>query len=329
MVRHSFRSIAVAALLVLPCAAAVTVSSPANNATVSSPTHVVAKATATTAISSMAIYVDNVLSVKVSGASIDKYVSMSVGTHKMVVQAWDSTGTTYKTPLTLTVSTTSGDTGGSGTSTGTTISNIDSMTGWQDCGACAGRNGTGPTVPYSMTQNISSPSLDGNAAKFSIGGSTAYANALWWKQLGAKPSASHFIYNIDFYLTNPSAAQALEFDMNQSLNGRKYIFGTECSFRGSKQWDVWDSSKHWIPTGIACPVLSAYTWHHLTIEAERSGTQTHFISITLDGTKHYVNRYQASQTSGSSELNVAVQMDENGSATNYSMWTDKISLTYY
>src|SRR4051794_16818795 len=109
MVRHSFRSIALAALMVLPCAAAVTVSSPANNATVTSPTRVVAKATAATAISSMAIYVDNVLSVKVSGASIDKSVSMSVGTHKVVVQAWDSTGTTYKTPLTLTVSTSSGD----------------------------------------------------------------------------------------------------------------------------------------------------------------------------------------------------------------------------
>jgi hypothetical protein len=329
LLKHSLRNIAIAAALALPCAAAVTVSSPTNNTTVSSPTHVVAKASATTAISSMAIYVDNVLSVKVSGASIDKYVSMSAGVHNMVVQAWDSNGVTYKTPLTLTVSTISSGGGGSGTSTGTTISDIDQMTGWQDCGACAGRNGTGATVPYSMTQNVSSPSLDGKSVKFSMGGSTAYANALWWKQLGAKPSASHFTYNIDFYLTNPSAPQALEFDMNQSLNGRKYIFGTECSYRGSKQWDVWDSSKHWIPTGIACPVLTAYIWHHLTVEVERSGTQTHFIAITLDGVKHYVNRYQASQTSGSSELNVAFQMDENGSATNYSVWADKISMTYY
>jgi hypothetical protein len=329
MVRHSLRSIAVAALLVLPCAAAVTVSSPANNTTVTSPARVVAKASGTTAITAMAIYVDNVLKVKVSGASIDKYVTMSAGSHKVVVQAWDSNGTTYKTPLSLTVSATSGDTGGSGTSTGTTISDIDHMSGWADCGACAGRNGTGPTVPYSMTQNISSPSQDGKAVKFSIGGSTPYANALWWKQLGAKPGSSHFIYKIDFYLTNPTAVQALEFDINQSVNGRKYIFGTECSFRGSKQWDIWDSNKHWLPTGIACPVLSAYTWHHLTIEAERSGTQTHFIAITLDGNKHYINRYQASQTSGASELNVAFQMDENGSATNYSTWVDKVSITHY
>jgi hypothetical protein len=277
----------------------------------------------------MAIYVDNSLSVKVSGASIDKYVSMSAGSHNMVVQAWDSNGVTYKTALSLKVSTTSGDTGGSGTSTGTTISNIDEKTGWADCGACAGRNGSGPTVPYSMTQFLSSPSLDGKGAKFSISGSTPYGAALWWKQLGAQSGSSHFIYNIDFYLTNPAASQALEFDINQSVNGRKFIFGTECDFKGSKQWDVWDSSKHWVPTGVACPQLAAYTWHHLTIEAERSGTQTHFIAITLDGNKHYINRYQASQSSGVNELNVAVQLDQNGSATGYSMWADKISLTYY
>jgi hypothetical protein len=179
-----------------------------------------------------------------------------------------------------------------------------------------------------MKQDVASPSLDGKSAQFWIGGTTAYASALWWKQLGAQAAASHFTYDVNFYLSDTNAPQALEFDINQSVGGRKYIFGTECDYSGSKQWDIWDSVKHWIPTGIACPRVSANTWHHVTIEAERSGDQTHFIAITLDGTKHYLNRYQASQTSGASELNVAVQLDSNGHATNYSMWTDKISLNY-
>jgi hypothetical protein len=274
----------------------------------------------------MAVYVDHVLAVKQTGASLNAPVTMTSGAHIITVKSWDTSGATQVTPI-INV-TVSGKPNPPSPSGGTTISNIDQMTGWQDCGACAGRGGNGPVVPYSMTQNVSSPSVDGKAAQFWIGGSTPYASALWWKQLGAQPTATHFTYDLSFYLTDANASQALEFDINQSVNGRKFIFGTECNFSGSKQWDIWDSVKHWIPSGVACPRVASNTWHHLTIEVERAGNQTHFIAITVDGAKHYVNRYQASQASGVSEMNVAVQLDSNSTSTHYSMWTDKISLTY-
>jgi hypothetical protein len=212
---------------------------------------------------------------------------------------------------------------------GSTITSIDQIGGWENCGACAGIGGHGPVVSYSMKQHVGSPSMDGQSAQFWIGGGKKYANALWWKQLGPRPTASHFTYDLYFYLQNPKASQALEFDMNQSVNGRKYILGTECGVNGSHQWDVWDTANHhWVRTGIPCTNISAYKWHHLTIEAERVGAKTHFISFTLDGKKSYANRYFNTYATRAKELNVAVQLDTTGSATAYSMWVDKISLNY-
>ena len=85
------------------------------------------------------------------------------------------------------------------------------------------------------------------------------SNALWWKQLGANSAVSNFQYDLYFYLKNPSAAQALEFDVNQSLNGYKYIFGTECNLRGTYAgyWRVYDSVTHWQNTGVACTGITA------------------------------------------------------------------------
>lgn len=87
----------------------VTVSSPANGATVSSPTQIVASAQANSGktITAMQIYVDNVSVYSTSSASINTSLSLSNGAHYVVVQAWDNTGTVYKTPRNITVSSTS------------------------------------------------------------------------------------------------------------------------------------------------------------------------------------------------------------------------------
>ncbi len=327
MVPRIFKSFAVAAALILPCFAGVNVSSPANNSTVTNPAHFVASANSNSPVTAMAIYVDNNLVTKVGGASINTNVSMSGGRHNVVVQAWDATGAVQKTALAVNVSGNPGP--GPGPISGNAFNDIDQLPGWQNCGACAGPGGHGVPVPYSMTQYRSSPSIDGKSAEFWIGGRHPYSSALWWKQLGARPGASHLVYDLYFYVTNPSAPQALEFDINQSVNGRKYIFGTECSPRGSGQWDVWNTAgHHWVPTGIRCIAPSAYTWHHVTIEVERAGASTHFVAITLDGRKNYVNRYFNTYGSGGAELNVAVQLDTNYASTNYSIWTDRMSLRY-
>jgi len=87
-------------------ATGLSVSSPANNSTVSSPVPFAAQAsTAACAqgIAAMGVYVDNKLAYSTNGSSIQTSVAISTGKHYVVVQAWDKCGGAIKTPLTITV----------------------------------------------------------------------------------------------------------------------------------------------------------------------------------------------------------------------------------
>jgi hypothetical protein len=211
----------------------------------------------------------------------------------------------------------------------TTKTYIEKMSGWESCSKCAGAGGDGPTVSHSMTQGITSPTMGAKSAKYSISGSASYGNALWWKQLGSQSSAHNFVYSTYFYLKSPSAVQALEFDVNQSVNGKKYVFGTQCAM-ASGAYEVWSASTHWVKTGIACSRPSAYKWHHITLELQRtSGGHVNFISVTIDGTKHYINKMYSPMSTSAKELNVAFQMDMNKYATDYQTWIENLSLKYW
>jgi hypothetical protein len=316
--------------------AGVTVSSPAAGSTAGSPVHFIASTTSANPITAMRIYVDNISVYLVSASSLNTSVTMSAGTHSVVVQAWDSTGAVFKAPLSLTVS------GSSPTPTPTPApgfpappstavikNNIDQMTGWDSCTVCAGANAAGPVATYSMVENQASPSLDGASAKFSISGTTPYSDALWWKQLGAADSATHLKYDVAFYITNPGVSQALEFDNNQSNGVHKFIYGTQCNIKGN-HWDVWgNASGNWLSTGIACSAPTAFVWHHLTWEFQRTATNVIFVGFTYDGVTHYVNRSYPARSSTVHEMNVAFQMDGDSAMHAYSTWLDKVTLTYW
>jgi hypothetical protein len=319
--------------------AGVTVSAPTVATTQASPVHFVAAATSTSPITGMRIYVDNVSVYSTAAAKIDASIAMSVAKHNVVVQAWDSKGTVFKQALALAVTAAKPAPTPTPTpaptpalpappATAFTYTDIDQMTGWLSCTTCAGAGGNGPTATFSMVQNQASPSLDGKSVKFSLGGTTPYSDALWWKQLGAVNTATNFKYDLYFYLTNPAAAQSLEFDSNQGIGTRRFIFGTQCNVRNGGHWDVWGNADgNWINTGIACAPPTAFVWHHLTWEFKRTATQVVFIGFTLDGVTHYVNRTYTAAASSVNELNVAFQMDGDFRQDAYSVWVDKVSLT--
>jgi len=207
-----------------------------------------------------------------------------------------------------------------------THSAIQAMPGWESCDVCAGIGANGPQAAYSMVENQVSPSLSGSAAMFSIGGGTPYADAIWWKQLGADSSKTNFQYDLDFYLTAPQYAQALEFDANQSIGDKKFIFGTECNIKANS-WDVWDTAGNtWVSTGIPCAMPSAYQWHHLTWQFYRDANTVHFVAFTLDGVTHYVNRVYNAKPVNAQEVNVAFQMDGDYAMHSYSVWLDNVTL---
>jgi hypothetical protein len=330
-------------------------SSPGANASVNGSAHVQASAFSPNQITATQIYDNGNLVNQTPGTTVDTTINLTPGSHYVVVQAWDTTGTTFLNPVIVTVP--GGDppalppapapsavpaaapppppapeAGGPQAYVAPNAGShqdIDQMPGWQDCGSCAGINGAGPSVPYSMSEGAQSPSMDGNSAVFWLGGSTPWASAIWWKQLGGEDSAAHFVYDLYFYMNDPGVSQALEFDVNESVDGRKYIYGTECDVAEGNAWRVWDTANaHWMPSGATCHI-NGNSWNHLTWELERVGGQTHFIAVTLNGYRQVVDKYYNSKPGGSHELNVAFQMDGNHASQNYQVWLDKVSLYYW
>jgi phospholipase C len=89
-----------------PLFATVTVSSPANGASVTSPVHYVASATTTTCskgVASMGIYIDDKLTYVVDAASMNTSLSFNPGSYSTVVEEWDKCGGATYTPINITV----------------------------------------------------------------------------------------------------------------------------------------------------------------------------------------------------------------------------------
>lgn len=179
-----------------------------------------------------------------------------------------------------------------------------------------------------MTQNQQTPSLGGDSSLFTLGGPTQYSNALWWKSLGPNSTPTHFVYDLYFYMQDPAAPEALEFDVNQSFGGTRFTWGTECSYRYTGYWDIWNpETEHWETTSVPCPVVSASQWHRLTWQVERVNGQVHYISVTLDGNVSTVDKYYNPQQGwDGSDVNVAFQMDGDYRQDPYSVWLDNVTL---
>lgn len=323
----------------------VTISSPSSGSSVTSPVHFVASATPSGSypIASMKMYVDGNDGYLAYSNKIDTYVSMGSGSHYIVIKAWDNSGKVYQATENISVgssSSSSSSGSSSSSSTGTTIYSIQAMSGWQDCATCASTpSGTGgATASYSITQNESSPSLDGKTTQYWIGGSNPYADVLFYKGLTstmgttAVQNAHHFIYDAYFYIKYPQYAQSLEFDINQYVNGKSLVFGTQCNLLNGHQWDYWDNVHNaWVHSGIYCGTPSAYTWHHVIVEVERdtSTNWLHYISVTLDGNKQYIDKWEAPGSSSWTAMTVNFQMDGDYAMHDYSVWLDKLNFIYW
>jgi hypothetical protein len=90
----------------------VTICSPANNATVTSPVNIVAQDTDSSAVTMTEIYIDGVKKYQIAGSSVNTSLTLAAGTHRIAVLAVDSTGK-FESAVNVTVSSTGG-TGGTG-----------------------------------------------------------------------------------------------------------------------------------------------------------------------------------------------------------------------
>jgi hypothetical protein len=205
---------------------------------------------------------------------------------------------------------------------------IQKQGGWQGCTACTGS----PFAAFSMAQGVASPSQSGASARFQLlQGTRPFGGALWFKFLGSADSATHFVYDLYFYMDNPSGPQALEFNVTQSAGGNHYDFSTQCDLVGARAWRVWDpTKKEWAATSAPCVQPPPNTWNHLIWEVERNRAgQVVFDAVTLNGNRSVVNVTMPHTVQGGSGVDVAFQLDANQTATPFSVWLDKINLTYW
>jgi hypothetical protein len=179
-------------------------------------------------------------------------------------------------------------------------------------------------LPHQIT-----PSLDRNSSLFDISGPTPYSNALWWHTLDVSQNATHFTYDVKFYLEDPAAPEALEFDTNQTFGNVRYTWGTECSYKNTGMWDIWDpKNETWVTTNVPCKQVSPNGWHHLVWQFEKIEGGVHYIGVTLDGQYTPVDiRFGAQQNWPGQENDVAFQMDGNFQQKPYKVWLDQLSLT--
>ncbi len=317
----------------------VSVTSPANGSTVTSPAAYVATATTSCAkgVAATGVYVDNVLAYVTQGASLNTQVALSGGTHSTVVQDWDNCGGSSTTPVTVTVG-------------GTPLSNIPAIGGWNQGGALAPTynicTSSCPGITWSMVQHLSSGSLSGNATQFNIGGTTPYSDVLWSNPLigdgttEGMPDKSHTllptIHNLTLdtyvYPTNFAVTQDLELDINLYMNGVGMEWGTECNHLADGVWDIWNNiNAQWVPTSIPCS-LNNGAWNHVTIQVQReSNNDLLYQTITVNGVTYTINQTVAPfpVPSGWWGMTMNYQMDGNYKQSPNTTYLDQTSVTYW
>jgi hypothetical protein len=208
----------------------------------------------------------------------------------------------------------------------TTFSNIQAMSGWTACTACAQ---AGANANYVFQQGIKSPSMSGHALLEGIHGGTPFSHVLAYKNLGKTSSAiTKFVQDAYLLLDKPQNANGFSMAGHQTINGKHYRFSTQCSFNKGI-WSVWNTKAgKWQATNVACVRPPANTWTHIVLETERTpDSREHFLTISVNGKKSYINQYVYPELQSGSNIGVHLEVDGNSKEAPYNGYWDKVNFT--
>ena len=317
--------------------AAVSVVSPLEGAKMSGLVPFVADATTScrTGVSAIGVYVDDQLAFKVAGSKLNTAIAMAGGNHRTMVQEWDNCGGSATTPVNVTVA-------------GTVMTNIQALPGWNQwgelapkydiCTPCSG-------ITWSMEPHHTDISLSGNATKFTVGGTTPYSDVLWSNPVlgqGAKnglndanhtllPTLHDFTLDMSVYVTDLTATQDLEFDINWYGNGLGLEWGTECNVLGGGVWDIWNNVQAtWVHTSIPC-VLNNNAWNRVVLQVHRqANNDLLYQTLTVNGVTYNINQTVSPfpVPAGWWGMTVNYQMDGNSSQKTNTTYVDNMNFTY-
>lgn len=280
-------------------------------------------------VHALQLYVDGVKTAEVTTASLSASLNLPAGSHRIAVQAIDSSNTVIsKAITTITVTTPPPP-------AGTTLSNLQESSDWKTCGTCGNQGGTGKLATYTMARGFTTPAIDNQStsAQFSISGPYPYTNGYWWLSHSApKGSLKKLVY--DFYVYVPAvsakAPQAIEFECQHTINGYIHNFAWQADY-ASKKWRTFDyANSKWVPTTIAFAAFTPDTWHHIVAEYHEDGNSTIHDALTVDGVRTVVNITRMGTYTGQKweSFTNGFQLDLNGVPTAFSVYVDKMKVTY-
>ena len=329
------------------------VTTPTPNSTVGTVVKFAATASTSTCpqgVGAMGIYVNNVRQYVSPGSKLSTQLTLNTGLQHAVVQEWDYCGGSVTTPVNLNVQASTPPPSGANT-----FHSLQANNEWVSWGQVAPKfvdcsPSPCQNIQWSHSLGVQSPSLDGNATQYTLGGpdgTAPYGDVLFTLPLigvGSTqglpdtnhtllPTLHNFTYDTDVYVTNIGITQALEFDVSLWLDGGNpgMTFGTECNYLGDKDWDVWNNQTgHWVSTGAPCLLKNG--WNHVTIQLQRqTDNSTLYQSIAVNGTVNPINvSYPPTQSpAGWYGLNVNFQMDGNSVESPNVAYLDNLSLTYW
>lgn len=211
----------------------------------------------------------------------------------------------------------------------TTLDRLEEKSGWQSCSACT--KSTGIATTSSMTQSQTSPSLDGSSTKFHLGTTESLADMLWYKRAVNSSSATHFRYTVHYYYQHPGVPTGMEFSTSEHVGYKWYRWDWQCSYYYGV-WRIWDNANSaWINVPVACTRPTAYKWTTVQFEGHRYNGKVYFDAITINGAKHYINRsvYPKTLSYSGNWVTVHFQLNGDKAGTDFNVWGDQFSLTYW
>jgi phospholipase C len=225
-----------------PAFAGVSVSSPANGATVTSPVHYVASATTSTCskgVASMGIYVNNKLVYVVNKTTLNTQLSLATGSEHTVVEEWDHCGGASYTTINLTVKSASSAPTISISSNPQSITKGASSTLTVKAGNAtqvivSGSDGSMYTLSSSGGTQLVSPTATTTYTADATGsvGSASASTTVTVTTTGGSDSINHVIF------------------MLQENHSFDNYFGMLNPYRRSKNWNVGDDGQVYTVDGI-------------------------------------------------------------------------------
>jgi|SRR5579872_602362 len=318
----------------------ITISSPVDGATISSPVAVTAAASGETIPGDMQIYDNGALAYETPApaTTLSTSLNLAAGAHTLTVKGWygNPASNNVMSSVSITVAS-GGDNPPAGSTTFafpyylSAASHNPSL--WNECGTCANSNpGSGPTVNY-IISGVANPTGSGSETvlKFNLAQVNGpYADGYSWVEDGARPAlASYVSISMDMYIPPQFAntKQQIEFEAQQQFNNEIYDFAWGANFKASGQWATWTyNPASWNPTGIANN-LTAGVWHHITAVGHFTPGQVHYDTLTVDGTTNTINQVQpATPKTVSDKFTNAIQLDSDSAAEPYYIYIDNLKV---